>query len=117
MRKIVIAVVLVPLAIVMVMFAVANRATVTISLDPFDVAQPAYALTMPLFLLVFLLIVLGVLIGGVATWLKQHRWRVRARRAEADARDLRAQLYAANLPRTGKPAPREAPPLAIPPAA
>jgi hypothetical protein len=72
---------------------------------------------MPLFILVFLLVALGVLIGGIATWLKQHSWRVRARRAEAEARDLHAQLHAAQGPKAGVPAPREAPPFAIPPAA
>jgi uncharacterized integral membrane protein len=43
MRKILAAVVLIPLAILMVMFAVANRASVAISLDPFSSAAPALA--------------------------------------------------------------------------
>jgi uncharacterized integral membrane protein len=117
MRKIVTAVIVVPLAIILVIFAVANRQIVTVSFDPFDAAQPAYALKLPLFVLVFLLVALGVLIGGVATWLKQHSWRVRARRAEAEAGNLRAELHAARGASAGVPAPREAPPLAIPPAA
>ena len=42
-RKIVFAVVLVPLAIVIVALAVANRGSVTVSLDPFSAAEPAVA--------------------------------------------------------------------------
>ncbi len=49
---------------------------------------------MPLFILIFVLVGLGALIGGVAAWLKQHKWRVRARRAEAEARELRNRLDA-----------------------
>ena len=117
MRKIVTAAVLVPLAIVIVMFAVANREIITVSFDPFDTAQPAFALKMPLFILIFVLVGFGVLVGGIAAWLKQHKWRARARRAEADARELRARLDAQRSQR-GVPAKLEpAPPIAVPPAA
>ena len=49
MRKLVTALVLVPLGIVIVMFAVANREIVTISFDPFDTRNPALALQAPLY--------------------------------------------------------------------
>ena len=62
--------ILVPLAIVIVMFAVANREIVTVSFDPFDSAQPAFALKMPLFVLIFVLVALGVVVGGIAAWLQ-----------------------------------------------
>ena len=42
--------------IVIVMFAVANRETITVSFDPFDSAHPAFALKMPLFMLIFVLV-------------------------------------------------------------
>ncbi len=44
---------------------------------------------MPLFMLIFALVAVGVVVGGIAAWLRQHKWRMRARRAEAEARDLR----------------------------
>ena len=31
--------------------------------------------------LIFALVAVGVLLGGISSWLKQHRWRARARRA------------------------------------
>jgi uncharacterized membrane protein YidH (DUF202 family) len=95
MRKLVTALVLVPLGIVIVMFAVANRESVAISFDPFDTRNPALVLRTPLYVLIFVLVGIGILAGGIAAWLKQHKWRARARRAEAEARDLRARLDAA----------------------
>jgi uncharacterized integral membrane protein len=91
MRKILAAVVLVPLAILMVMFAVANRASVAISLDPFSSAAPALAVHVPLFLALLLALIVGVLAGGVAAWLKQSKWRRAARRLERDLRAARAE--------------------------
>ena len=116
MRKFVTAFVLIPLGVVIVMFAVANREVIAVSFDPFDSTKPAFALKMPLFVLIFLLVGLGVLIGGVAAWLKQHKWRMRARRAEADVRRLRAELDAERS-LAGAPPARDAPPLIVPPAA
>ena len=116
MRKFVAFVILAPLAIVIVMFAVANREIIAVSFDPFDTAQPAFALKMPLFMLIFALVTLGVLVGGIAAWLRQSRWRARARRAEAEARDLRARLDSqpsrASLPQTDN-----TPTFLVPPAA
>ena len=116
MRKFVAIAVLVPLAIVIVMFAVANREIITVSFDPFDTARPALAFKMPLFLLIFALVAVGVVVGGIAAWLKQHKWRMRARRAEAEARGLRARLDV-EQPRLNTPALEASPPFAVPPAA
>ena len=91
-RKIVSTVILVPLAAVIILFAVANRQAVTVSFDPFSTASPAYAVTLPLFVLVVMLIILGVLIGGTAAWAGQARWRRAARRLDADVRALHQEL-------------------------
>ena len=115
MRKFIAAVILVPLTLVIVAFAVANRETIAISFDPFDSAQPAFALKMPLFILIFVLVGIGVLVGGIAAWLKQHKWRVRARRVEAEARDLRTRIDAQQ--RHNVPAPVEPSPFVVPPPA
>jgi uncharacterized integral membrane protein len=117
MRKFIAIAILVPLAIIIVMFAVANREFVAVSFDPFDSAHPALALKMPLFMLIFVLVAVGVVAGGIAAWLKQHKWRMRARRAEAEARDLRARLDTAE-PRRNMPVPVDTvTPFSIPPAA
>ena len=114
MRKFISVIVLAPLAIVIVMFAVANREIVGVSFDPFDSAHPAFAVNVPMFILIFVLVGLGVLIGGIAAWLKQHKWRTRARRAESDARELRAELDARRA-QPGVPAMLDNPTLLVPP--
>ena len=92
LRRIINALVVLPLAIVFVIFAVANRHMVRVSLDPFNSADPALSFSMPLFILILLAAIAGVAAGGLATWFRQGRWRRAARRHEADARDARSQL-------------------------
>ncbi len=91
-RRIVAALVLVPLAVVIVAFAVANRQTVTVSFDPFSAEHPAASMTLPLFALVIALLILGVMIGGAAAWLRHGRWRRAARRLERELGKLRQEL-------------------------
>lgn len=93
-RKIVTAVIVIPLAVIIVAFAVANRQPVTVSFDPFSAATPAYSATVPLFVLIFVLVILGVIVGGVAAWFRQGKWRRLARRLEGDVRDLHAEVEA-----------------------
>jgi uncharacterized integral membrane protein len=93
-RKVIAAIVLVPLAIVILGFAVANRQTVIVSFDPFDASQPAYSVPLPLFLLIFVMLIIGVIVGGIASWLRQGRWRAAARRAEAEQRHLQTEIDA-----------------------
>jgi len=38
--------------------------------------------------LIFVLVIIGVIIGGIATWLKQHKWRRAARRLHGELREL-----------------------------
>jgi uncharacterized integral membrane protein len=93
-RKIVAALILVPLAAVIVVFAVANRQAVTVSFDPFSATSPAYAATVPLFVLVFIMLIFGVIIGGAAAWLRQSPWRRTARKLDTDVRALHEELEA-----------------------
>jgi uncharacterized integral membrane protein len=101
-RRIVTTIIVVPLAVVLIAFAVANRQMVTVSFDPFSVTEPAAVLTLPLFALIILLLIVGVAIGGAAAWLRQSRWRSAARRLEREVADLRAKVDALGSP-TGEP--------------
>jgi uncharacterized integral membrane protein len=106
MRRFILLLFLVPLAAIIVLFSVANRQSVTVSLDPFHADTPALAFPAPLFVLLFGALILGLVIGGMAAWARQGRWRRAARRIEADAEKLRADLAKA----------RAAPPVAsLPP--
>jgi uncharacterized integral membrane protein len=106
LRKIFNGLVVLPLAIVFVIFAVANRHMVKVSLDPFNGSDPALSLSMPLFVLILLAAIVGVAAGGSATWFRQRRWRRAARRHEADAREARSQLDTGKAARFVSPLPR-----------
>lgn len=121
-RKIVKALVLIPLALILIAFAVANRQTVTVSFDPFDKADPAFSLAMPLYVLILALVIAGVIIGGTAAWMRQGKWRGRARLAEGQARELRTEndrlkRRDGSGPPGTPPAVDHAPRLSIPPPA
>ena len=80
--------VLVPLCAVVIVFALANRQLVVVNFNPF---APVEALTspgvgVPLFLVLFAVLLFGVLLGGVATWFAQgpHRRDERTYRREAE---------------------------------
>jgi len=92
MRRFFTTLVLIPLGIVFVVFAVANRRDVTVSFDPFNAADPAVSVTLPLFVVIIAVAIAGVAAGGMATWFRQRRWRRAARESEADARRARAEI-------------------------
>ena len=92
MRKFLTYLIVVLLFLIFVAFAVANRHFVTVSFDPFNSGDPELSTGIPLFVLIIAVAILGVTVGGVATWWGQRHWRRAARRHEADARAARAEL-------------------------
>jgi uncharacterized integral membrane protein len=92
MRKFFTALLLIPLGVIFVVFAVANRHLVTVSFDPFNSGDQSIAVRLPLFVVIIAMAMLGVVAGSVATWFRQRRWRRAARQHEAEARQARAQL-------------------------
>src|SRR5437879_11698242 len=115
MRKYFTALILIPLCLFFIVFAVANRHFVTVSFDPFNSADPSVAIRLPLFLVIIMVAIIGVVAGGSATWFRQRRWRRAARQHEADARQARAEIAdlraaaavsGAGPPQLAAPAPR-----------
>jgi uncharacterized integral membrane protein len=86
LRTLLTAVVLLPLAVLILLFAVANRQWISVSLDPFSAQDPALAVSLPVFFVVLFAVMAGVLIGGTATWFSQAKWRRAARRHQAALR-------------------------------
>ncbi|WP_395666572.1 lipopolysaccharide assembly protein LapA domain-containing protein [Methylocella sp.] len=85
--------ILLPVAAVILALAVANRHMATIYLDPFPNGGPnGPQVSAPFYLLMLGTLMVGVLIGGVATWMGQGRSRRAARQARAELRRTRAEL-------------------------
>jgi len=92
MRRFLTIFVLFPIAIVVVVLSVANRGSVTFSLDPIGAGSTGWSASGPLYVFLFVAVALGVVIGGVATWFRQGRWRQAARAERANAERLRRDI-------------------------
>jgi uncharacterized integral membrane protein len=93
-RNIVRVLILAPLALLIAMFAVANRAPVLIGFDPFGAQPPMFAFVSPLYLALMAALIFGVVVGGVAAWMSQNPRRRRARRLAAELKASRAEAEA-----------------------
>ena len=88
-------VVVAPFALLLIAFAFANRQFVTVAFDPFASGDiPAFSITAPLFVVLILTAIFGVLAGGIVTWLAQGRYRKAARQHRAEAERFRAEAAA-----------------------
>ena len=74
-----------PAAIILLTLAVINRHGVRLVLDPFRPDEPVLSLVLPFYAYLIGMLVIGIVIGGLATWLTQARWRRTARRRAAEA--------------------------------
>ncbi|MGH6760594.1 MAG: lipopolysaccharide assembly protein LapA domain-containing protein [Phyllobacterium sp.] len=90
-NRLVTVLVLIPIAIVLIALSVANRGPVIFTVDPFNPGNPALSYSAPLFVWLFLALILGLLIGSFATWYKQGRHRKQARENRDEAARLRTQ--------------------------
>ena len=89
-----------PLGLVLIAFAIANRHGVTVGLDPLakNLAADGQLLnpvSLPLFVIVFAALMAGVLIGGFASWIGQGKHRRAARQGRAEVERLRADAISA----------------------
>ncbi len=106
LRKLVFLFIALPVAIILILLSVANRHPVRFGLDPFNPAEPIFSYTMPFFAHLFLAVFVGMIIGSLATWFKQGKYRKTARmehteavkwQSEAEAQKKRAEELAVEL--------------------
>lgn len=74
-----------PIGIIVVALAVANRQPVTLAMPPYINEEPFLSATLPLFAVIFASILVGMVIGSCATWFKQGRFRKAARERKVEA--------------------------------
>lgn len=80
-----------PAAALLITLAVANRHSARLVLDPFRPDDPVLSLQLPFYGFLFGALLIGVLLGGTATWLSQGRWRRTARVRSGEAKRWQAE--------------------------
>ena len=72
------AIIILPICLAVILLALANDQPTTIHLNPFNPEDPVLSYELQFWMFAFLFFVLGVLFGGLITWLNQRRQRRRA---------------------------------------
>lgn len=90
-----------PVAVVLIAFAVANRHFVVVSLDPLSQQDPLASLSVPLWTVLFFGLFCGLVVGWSAAWLKQGKWRRAARAAKKDLASARSESSRLRSEQTG----------------
>ena len=86
------------IGIPMIAFALVNKDQVPIRIDPIAGAAATPVISLPLFVVVFAALLLGVFLGGLAAWIGQGKHRKAARVARADLVRLKAETAANAIP-------------------
>jgi hypothetical protein len=93
MKSVLRIIVFVPLALLILFFSMANRSPVKIGLDPFAVNDGSGPyVEAPMFLVVLAAMALGVLAGGVSSWMGHLPVRRAAKIARAEAKKTRLEI-------------------------
>lgn len=92
LNRIVAVIIILPIAIVLIALAVANRGGVDFTIDPFHPGNPALTVHWPLFVYLFIAMAIGLMVGSMATWLRQGQYRKQAREKAAEVRRLTGNM-------------------------
>jgi uncharacterized integral membrane protein len=97
--------VLVPLCAVLIVFALANRQWVDLNFDPFSQTLPFIPpLNLPQFVVIYGALLVGVILGGSATWFTQGRHRREKRALVRETSTLKKELESARVTQKNKSA-------------
>ena len=77
----------IPVAFIVIVFAVANRTPVGVHFDPLP-----YELDIPLWAAVIGALAVGFMLGALIRWLFDHRWRAEARQGKRHVRALEREI-------------------------
>jgi uncharacterized integral membrane protein len=89
-----------PIGLILIVFSVSNRGGVVVSFSPLP-----FEMSIPVFLLVFAVFVVGVLVGGLLGWMGGHGARRRARERKRRIAELESTLRQAEDNLKRQPAP------------
>jgi uncharacterized integral membrane protein len=83
------------LAVVLITVALANREAVTLHLLPEELSGflgLSWQVSLPLFIVIFLGIIAGIMIGFVWEWMREYKMRAKGKRAERAAVKLSEEV-------------------------
>lgn len=79
--------------IVLLVMGIANRHGVALHFDPINPSNPVIeSWILPLYMVIFAMLLFGILIGGTVVWISQHRFRAEARRLKKQLRNEKKEL-------------------------
>ena len=100
MKRIVGWIVLLPFCALLVVFALANRHLVAVNFNPFIPPEALDAsFGVPMFLVIYAVLLIGVLLGGVATWFAQGYHRQNEKHWRRESVHLTRELEATRIKR------------------
>lgn len=85
MKRLITLFIIAPIAILVIWLAVTNRTPVTVAIPPDVGGQPIFTFSAPLYMLIFGSVLLGLVLGSMATWFKQGKHRKAAREQKVEA--------------------------------
>jgi len=93
MKKLLSRLVWVPVGLALVVFLVANRQLVPVSLDPFSTENPAIATpALPLWVWLMLMLLVGYFLGAMTLWLSGRGRRKQANLERKELKALRKEM-------------------------
>ncbi len=91
MKRLVTLLFFLPLAVLLIVFSVVNRHPVVLQLDPSGSNDPVFSLTLPMFMFLFIALIIGIVIGGLVVWFAQGRYRKLVREKSGEAAKWRSE--------------------------
>ncbi|MHC5306227.1 lipopolysaccharide assembly protein LapA domain-containing protein [Bartonella sp. LJL80] len=91
-KRVISLIILIPIAIVLIAFIVANRESVALTLNPFQPGAEGLTYHAPFFVWLFVFLALGILIGGATMWLTQHRFRKALKDTQTELQGLKMDM-------------------------
>jgi len=82
LKRIIMSLVLVPVALILVVFIIANREMMSVNFNPFNLEDVRWRVHAPTFVFLFVFLGGGVVLGSLVTWIGQHKYRKKAKRID-----------------------------------